>query len=103
MLCIDESDHKSQHKQDRINDISLKIALWNPSIKKVRILPVVKFINRILLLVVNNTHSDGSNHCVSRWTDKVTQDYDRNKVEHSQTAVSNVSYIIGEMFGEKRV
>ena len=40
---------------------------------------------------------------MSRWGDKMTQDYDRNKVEHSQTAVRNVSYIIGEMLGEKEV
>jgi hypothetical protein len=44
---------------------------------------------------VSNRHSDGNNYGVSRWSDKVTQEYGRNKDEHSHSAVSNIPRISG--------
>jgi hypothetical protein len=49
-----------------------------------------------MVVAVNNTHSDDMNHDVDRWSDKVTQDYRRNKLVE-------FSYISGEMLGEKKV
>jgi len=54
-----------------------------------------------MVVAVNNTHSDDMNHGVGRWSDKVTQDYGRNKFSHP--TVSNMAYISGEMLGEKKV
>jgi hypothetical protein len=39
---------------------------------------------------VSNKHSGSSNHGVSRWSDKMTQKYRRNKVEHSHFTASNI-------------
>jgi hypothetical protein len=44
---------------------------------------------------VSSRHSDGSNYGVSRWSDKVTQEYRRNKDEHSHSVVSNIPGISG--------
>jgi hypothetical protein len=44
---------------------------------------------------VSSRHCDGSNYGVSRWSDKVTQEYGRNKNEHLHSAVSNIPRISG--------
>jgi len=44
---------------------------------------------------VSSRHSDGSNYGMSRWSDKMTQEYRRNKDEHSHSAVSNIPRISG--------
>ena len=44
---------------------------------------------------VSSRHSDDSNYGVSRWSDKGTQEYGRNKDEHSHSAVSNIPRISG--------
>ena len=40
---------------------------------------------------------------MSRWSDKVIQDYDKNKPKNSQVTASNIPYIIREMWGERNV
>jgi hypothetical protein len=57
-----------------------------------------------MVVAVNNTHSDDMNHDADRWSDKVIQDYGRNKlVEFSHPTVGNMTYISGEMLWEKKV
>jgi hypothetical protein len=34
---------------------------------------------------------------VSRWSDKVIQDFDKNKLEKSQAVANNLPYILREM------
>ena len=52
---------------------------------------------------VSSRHSDSSNYGVSRWSDKVTKKYRRNKDEHSHSTGSNIPKISGEIVGEKEV
>jgi hypothetical protein len=52
---------------------------------------------------VSSRHFDGSNNGVSRWSDKVTQKYGRNKDGHSHSIGSNIPKISREVVGEKEV
>jgi hypothetical protein len=69
---------------------------------------LIKFQNKLCLQPkhnlresVNNAQSNDNNRVDGVIKD--IQDYGRNKDEHSLTTTINISYIIGDMLGEKEV